>query len=184
MGQRGRMNLRAFILRLREDRIYCGGGHIIVFGFFDFSKLSFLFKIFWVAILKSERFFSWVNRWSGKCLGSSIDILHEAFKIAHTYTFLTKNFYGFETVLLHYDFVIFSMFYMRIMQSENFATNIHTHYRQSETAPHIRALYARKISPQIYMRNCGAFGIRARLIERWYLGVRLHHVLYMQSSFE
>ena len=26
---------------------------------------------------------------------------------------------------------------MRIMQSENFATNIHTHYRQSETAPHI-----------------------------------------------
>ena len=52
----------------------------------------------------------------------------------------------------HYDFGIFSMFYMRIMQSENFATNIHTHYRQSETAPHIRALYARKISPQIYMR--------------------------------
>ena len=46
MGQRGRMNLRAFILRLREDCIYCGGGHIIVFGFFDFSKLSFLFKIF------------------------------------------------------------------------------------------------------------------------------------------
>ena len=45
-GQRVRMNLRAFILRLREDRIYCGGGHIIVFRFFDFSKLSFLFKIF------------------------------------------------------------------------------------------------------------------------------------------
>ena len=39
------------------------------------------------------------------------------------------------------------MFYMRIMQSENFATDIHAHYRQSETAPYIRALYARKISP-------------------------------------
>ena len=64
-----------------------------------------------------------------------MDVLHEAFKIAHTYTFLAKNFYGFETVFLHYDFGIFSVFYMRIMQSENFAANIHTHYRQSETAP-------------------------------------------------
>ena len=53
---------------------------------------------------------------------------------------------------LHYDFGIFSVFYMRIMQSENFAANIHMHYRQSETAPHIRALYTRKISPHIYMR--------------------------------
>ena len=42
--------------------------------------------------------------------------------------------------------------------------------------PPIRALYARKISPQIYMRNCGAFGIRARLIGCWYLCVRLYHV--------
>lgn len=33
-----------------------------------------------------------------KISGSSVDVLHEAFKIAHTYTFLTKNFYGFETV--------------------------------------------------------------------------------------
>ena len=49
---------------------------------------------------------------------------------------------------LHYDFGIFSVFYMRIMQSENFAIDIHTHYRQSETAPYIRALYARKISPR------------------------------------
>lgn len=40
---------------------------------------------------------------------------------------------------------------MRIMQSENFATDIHMHYRQSETAPHIRALYTREISPQIYI---------------------------------
>ena len=77
----------------------------------------------------------------------------------------------------------FPVFYMRIMQSENFATNIQTHYRQSETAPHIRALYARKISPQIYMRNYGAFRIGGRLIELWYLGVCLCHVLYMRSSF-
>ena len=46
----------------------------------------------------------------------------------------------------------FPVFYMRIMQSENFATNIHTHYRQSETAP-IYAHYTRgKFRPQIYMR--------------------------------
>ena len=85
---------------------------------------------------------------------------------------------------LHYDFGIFSVFYMRIMQSENFATNIHAHYRQSETAPYIRALYARKISPLDIYKNCGAFGIGGRLIERWYLGFRLYHVLYMWSSFE
>ena len=90
-------------------------------------------------------------------VGASIDVLHEDLKIAHTYTFLTKNSYGFETVFLHYDFGIFPMFYMRIMQSENFATNIHTHYRQSETAPYIHALYARKFRPQIYM------GIAVRL---------------------
>ena len=66
--------------------------------------------------------------------------------------FLTKNFYGFETVFLHYDFGIFSMFYMRIMQSENFATNIHTHYRQSETAPIYTRIICEKNFAQIYMR--------------------------------
>ena len=45
---------------------------------------------------------------------------------------------------------------MRIMQSENFATDIHAHYRQSETAP-IYAHYMReKFRPDIY-KNCGAF---------------------------
>ena len=63
-----------------------------------------------------------------------------------------ENFYGFETVFCIMVFGIFSMFYVRIMQSENFATNIHTHYRQSETAP-IYAHYMReKFRPQIYMR--------------------------------
>ena len=75
------------------------------------------------------------------------------------------------------------MFYMRIMRSENSATNIHTHYRQSETAP-IYARYMReKFRPDIY-ENCGVFEICGRLSERWYLGVRLYHVLYMRSSFE
>ena len=53
---------------------------------------------------------------------------------------------------LHYDFGIFSMFYMRIMQSENSATNIHAHYRQSETAPYIYAHYMRENFAQIYMK--------------------------------
>ena len=103
-------------------------------------------------------------------MGSSIDVLHEALKIAHTYTFLTKNFYGFETVFLHYDFGIFPTFYMRIMQSENFATYVHAHYM------------GKNFAPDIY-ENCGAFETCVRLIERWYLGVRLYHVLYVRSSF-
>ena len=76
--------------------------------------------------------------------GSSIDVLHEALKIAHTYTFLTENFIDSRQFFLHYDFWIFSVSYMRIMQSENFATDIHTHYRQSETAPYIYAHYMRE----------------------------------------
>ena len=75
------------------------------------------------------------------------------------------------------------MFYMRIMQSENSAINIRVYYRQSETAPYIRALYARKISPLDIYENCGAFRIGWRLIERWYLCVRLYHALYMRSLF-
>lgn len=60
----------------------------------------------------------------------------------------------------------FSVFYMRIMQSENFATDIHTHYRQSETAP-IYAHYMReKFRPQIYMR----IAVRLKSVGDW-LGV-------------
>ena len=46
MGAARKMDLRAFILRLREDRVYCGGDPIIVLDSLIFSKLSFLFKIF------------------------------------------------------------------------------------------------------------------------------------------
>ena len=41
---------------------------------------------------------------------------------------------------------------MRIMQSENFATDIHTHYRQSETAPLYTRIIREKNFAQIYMR--------------------------------
>ena len=60
----------------------------------------------------------------------------------HIYVFLTKNFYGFETVFALW-FSDFPILYMRITQSENSATNIHTNYRQSETAPYIYAHYTR-----------------------------------------
>ena len=115
-------------------------------------------------------------------LGSSIDVLHEAFKIAHTYTFFDEKFLWIRDSFSHYDFGILPVFYMRIMQSENSATNIHTHYRQSETAPYTRIIREKNFAPNIY-ENCGAFGIGGRLIERWCLGVRLYHVLYMRSSF-
>ena len=65
---------------------------------------------------------------------------------------------------MHYDFGIFPMFYMRIMQSENFATDIHAHYRQSETAP-IYAHYTReKFRPDIYEKSRRVWNLCARLI--------------------
>lgn len=76
------------------------------------------------------------------------------------------------------------MFYVRIMQSENFATNIHTHYRQSETAPHICAYYMReKFRPDIYEKSRRGRNDVCEIDWRWHLGVRLYHVLYMRSSF-
>lgn len=70
-----------------------------------------------------------------------------------------ENFYGFETVFCIMVFGIFSTFYMRIMQNENFATDIHTHYRQSETAPlYTRIICEKNFAPDIY-ENCGAFRI-------------------------
>ena len=63
-------------------------------------------------------------------------------------------------------FGIFSMFYMRIMQSENFATDIHTHYRQSETAPLYTRIICEKNFAQIYMR----IAVRLESVGDW-LGV-------------
>ena len=84
-------------------------------------------------------------------VGVEWDVLHEAFKIAHTYTFLTKNFYGFETVFLHYDFGILPD--MRVLCRAKILPQIYTRIIASlKLPPYIRALYARKISLQIYMR--------------------------------
>ena len=54
-------------------------------------------------------------------------------------------------------------FYMRIMQSENFATNIHTHYRQSETAPIYARIICEKNFAQIYMR----IAVRLEFVSDW-----------------
>ena len=58
------------------------------------------------------------------------------------------------------------IFYMRIMQSENSATNIHTHYRQSETAPIYAHYMQEKFRPQIYIR----IAVRLESVGDW-LGV-------------
>ena len=137
-----------------------------------------------MAILKSERFFSSVNYQSGKWLGSSKMYYMKPLKIAHTYTFFDEKFLWIRDSFRIMILWIFSMFYMRIMQSENFATDIHAHYRQSETAPIYTRIICEKNFAQIYMKNRGAFEIGGRLIEYWCLFVRLYHVLYMWASFE
>ena len=118
------------------------------FGFFDFSKLSFLFKIFWMAILKSERFFSSVNRWSGKDFGSSIGVLHEAFKIAHTYTSFWRKF-----LWIRDSFCImilgFSPYFNAYYAERKFCHR-YTHALSPvwNRPPYMRVLYARKIPPR------------------------------------
>ena len=184
MGQRVRMNSMAFILRLREDWIYW---RVVISSFSDsliFQSCRFCSRFFWVTILKSERFFSSVNRWSGKDFGASIDVLHEAFKIAHTYTFLTKKIYGFDTVLAlwFWDFPHPSILYA-YYADRKFCHKYTRALSPVWNRPHIRALYARKISPRYIWELRCVWNLCERLIGRWYLGVRLYHVLYMRSSF-
>ena len=149
MGQRVKMDLRVVILRLREDRIYCGGGHIIVLDSLIFQSCHFCSRFFWVAILKSERFFSSVNRQSEKWLGSSIGVLHEAFKNRpHIYIFLTKNFYGFETVFALW-LLDFSLYFICVLCRVKILPHIYTRIIASlKPPPYIRSLYAREISPR------------------------------------
>ena len=78
-------------------------------------------------------------------------VLHEAFKIAHTYTFLTKNFYGFETVF-RIMILGFSPYFNAYYAERKFCHKYTHALSPVWNRPHIRALYARKISPQIYMR--------------------------------
>lgn len=84
--------------------------------------------------------------------------------------FLTKNFYGFETV-----FCITVLWFCPICAyyAERKFCHKYTHALSSVwNRPPIYAHYMReKFRPDIY-ENCGAFRICWRLIERWYLCVR------------
>ena len=86
-------------------------------------------------------------------MGSSIGVLHEAFKIAHTYTSFWRKFLWIRDGFLHYDFEIFSIFSCAYYAERKFCHK-YTHALSPvwNRPLYIRALYARKISPQIYMR--------------------------------
>ena len=84
---------------------------------------------------------------------------------------------------MHYDFWDFLRILMRIMQSENSATDIHAHYRQSETAPPYTRIICEENFAQIYIR-IAVRSESAAIDWRWHLGVCLCRVLYMRSSFE
>lgn len=45
-GAARKMDLRAFILRLREDWVYCLGNHIIVLGSLIFQSCRFCSRFF------------------------------------------------------------------------------------------------------------------------------------------
>ena len=89
-----------------------------------------------------------------------MDVLHEAFKIAHTYTFLVKNFYGFETVF-RIMILWFSSYFICVLCRAKILPQIYTRIIASLKPPPIYAHYTReKFRPDIY-ENCGAFGICA-----------------------
>ena len=116
-----------------------------------------------MAILKSERFFSWVNRWSGKDFGSSIGVLHEAFKIAHTYTSFWRKFLWIRDGFLHYGFWDFLHILCAYYAERKFCHKYTHALSPVWNRPHIRALYARKILPQIYMRSA----VRLKSVGDW-----------------
>lgn len=106
----------------------------------------------------------------------------------HIYTFWRKIFMDSRQFFCIMILGFSPCFYMRIMQSENSATNIHTHYRQSETAP-IYAHYTReKFRPDIYEKSWRGWNLCARLIGCWCLCVRfvscfVYGVIVWISSF-
>ena len=94
------------------------------------------------------------------------------FKIAHTYTFLTKNFYGFETVFCIMVFGIFSMF-LCVLCRAKILPQIYTRIIASlKPPPYTRIICEKNFAPRYIYNNCGAVRICERLIERWYLCVR------------
>ena len=108
-------------------------------------------------------------------LGSSIDVLHEALKIAHTYIFFDENFYRFETVFC-IMILGFSPCFICVLCRAKILPHIYTRIIASlKPPPYIYAHYMReKFRLDIY-ENCGAFGICGRLIGGRYPCVRLYH---------
>ena len=91
-------------------------------------------------------------------MGSSIGVLHEAFKIAHTYTSLTKNFYGFETVFALW-FCDFLHIFMCVLCRAKILPQIYTRIITSlKPPPYTRIICEKNFAPDIY-ENCGAFEI-------------------------
>ena len=81
-------------------------------------------------------------------VGVEWDVLHEAFKIAHTYTFFDEKFYRFETVFC-IMILGFSPCFICVLWRAKILPQIYTRIIASlKPPPHIRALYARKISPR------------------------------------
>ena len=182
MGQRVRMDLRAFILRLREDWIYW---RVVISSFSDsliFQSCRFCSRFFWMAILKSERFFSWVNRRSGKGLGSSIDVLHEAFKIAHIYTFFGEKFYRFEAV-----FCIMILWFCPICAYYAERKFCHRYTRALSPVWNRPPIYTHYMREKFRPRYIWEIAVRSESVRDW-LSVGIFAFvcimfLYMRSSF-
>ena len=94
-------------------------------------------------------------------MGSSIDVLHEALKIAHIYTFFAKNFYRFETI-----FALWFWYFPRILYAYYAERKFCHRYIRALLPVWNRPIYTRIICEknfaQIYMRIARAFGICAR----------------------
>lgn len=98
-------------------------------------------------------------------MGSSIDVLHEAFKIAHTYTFLTKNFYGFEIVFFALWFWDFLHVLYAYYAERKFCHKYTYALSPVWNRPPYTRIICEKNFAQIYMKNRGAAGMMcARLI--------------------
>ena len=93
-------------------------------------------------------------------MGSSIDVLHEAFKIAHTYTFLTKNFYEFETVfcIMILGFSTPHILYAYYVERKFCHKYTHALSPVWNRPPYTRIICEKNFAPDIY-KNCGAFRI-------------------------
>ena len=114
-------------------------------------------------------------------VGASIGVLHEAFKIAHTYTsFWRKKIFMDLIQFSHYDFWIFSTPYIlyAYYAERKFCHKYTRALSPVWNRPHIYAHYTReKFRPQIYIRIAVRLEfVSERLIEHWYLCVRLYHV--------